>query len=293
MRLRDDEREFYARQTPMTDPGVPAVMFDGVDPMPVAVSRMVQGLVLHEHIAAAYGVAVSDAHRQEVHVRRNSDRLLAIRERDGRPLTEARDPGERIIGNCRHFTVQAIAVLKARGVPARARCGFGAYFEPGKYVDHWVGEYWNDAESRWVLFDAQIDELQRSLFKPDFDLMDVPRDRFLVAGDAWIACREGRADPSQFGIMNQHGLWFIAGNVVRDVAALNGMEMLPWDVWGAMVAPTDEMTSERLAYFDELAALTHDAGASFAALRERYVRDDGLRVPGQVLNVLRQRMEPV
>ena len=32
----------------------------------------------------------------------------------------------------------------APGVPARARCGFGAYFEKGKFVDHWVTEYWNE-----------------------------------------------------------------------------------------------------------------------------------------------------
>ena len=33
----------------------------------------------------------------------------------------------------------------AQGMPARARCGFGAYFEKGKYVDHWVTEYWNES----------------------------------------------------------------------------------------------------------------------------------------------------
>jgi hypothetical protein len=31
-----------------------------------------------------------------------------------------------------------------------------------------------------------------------------------------------------------HGLWFSAGNLVRDIAALNNRETLPWDFWGAM-----------------------------------------------------------
>jgi hypothetical protein len=31
------------------------------------------------------------------------------------------------------------------------------------------------------------------------------------------------------------GLWFIAGNVVREVAALDKMEMLPWDQMGRSV----------------------------------------------------------
>ena len=36
------------------------------------------------------------------------------------------DPERRFVGNCRHFTVLLCAFLRARGVPARARCGFGA-----------------------------------------------------------------------------------------------------------------------------------------------------------------------
>jgi hypothetical protein len=293
MPLSVAQYNYYTRQTVMSDPGEHASMLQGIEATPRAAARAIQGLVLHEHIAAAYGVTISDERRAEVHVRRNADRLAAIVGRDARPLIEPRAPANRLIGNCRHFTVQAIAVLKAHGVPARARCGFGTYFEPGKHVDHWVGEYWNDEWDRWVLFDAQIDGLQRGIFKPDFDLMDVPCDRFLVAGEAWIACREGRADPATFGILNEHGPWFIAGNLIRDVAALNGMEMLPWDDWGAMVGPDDEMTDERLAYFDGLAALTHDPSASFDALRERYQNDEGLRVPERVMNVLRQSMEPV
>ena len=34
------------------------------------------------------------------------------------------------------------------------------------------------------------------------------------------------------------GLWFIAGNLIRDAAALNNMETLPWDVGGRWFART-------------------------------------------------------
>ena len=50
---------------------------------------------------------------------------------DGRPLTAAREPAARLAGNCRHFTVLAVAMLRAQGTPARARCGFGGYFGTG------------------------------------------------------------------------------------------------------------------------------------------------------------------
>ena len=41
--------------------------------------------------------------------------------------------------------------VRAQGTPARARCGFGAYFGKGRFEDHWVCEYWDAAEERWRL----------------------------------------------------------------------------------------------------------------------------------------------
>jgi hypothetical protein len=42
---------------------------------------------------------------------------------------------------------------------------------------------------------------------------------------------------------------------VRDVAALNKMEMLPWDVWGTIPHSDKEINDEQPAFFDLLAAL--------------------------------------
>ena len=173
-------------------------------------------------------------------------------------VAEARPLSKRAIGVCRHFSLLLVAMLRHKNIPARARCGFGSYFEKGKFIDHWVAEYWNG--TRWVMVDAQIDEVQRKLFRVDFDPLDVPRDRFLVAGNAWALCRAGNADPDAFGILDMHGWAFIAGNVVRDVAALNDVVMLPWDVWGIMPhlgATLDEAAFRR---FDDVALRTHEPG---------------------------------
>jgi hypothetical protein len=178
-------------------------------------------------------------------------------------------------------------------VPARARCGFGAYFEEGKFIDHWVCEYWNEAEDRWILVDSQIDEKQRKLFDIDFDLMDVPHNRFLVAGFAWKRYRAGRVDPSKFGIMHLGGVDFIAQNVIRDFAALNNMEMLPWDVWGMMKPPGVPLSDDDIATIDRLADLTLDPDGNFGELRSLYEGDDRLRVPPVVLNAVAQRSEQV
>jgi hypothetical protein len=156
-----------------------------------------------------------------------------------------------------------------------------------------VCEIWDASQARWVLCDAQIDEHQGRALRPDFDVLDVPRDRFVVAGDAWSRCRSGDADASRFGISSLRGLWFVAGNVFRDLAALSNMEMLPWDTWGAMPAPEDRFTEEQLALLDRIAALTRSPDAAFSELRALYEADDRLRVPGTVFNALRGRPEVV
>jgi hypothetical protein len=184
-------------------------------------------------------------------------------------------------------------MLRAKHIPCRCRCGFASYLNPGFYEDHVVCEYWNAAEKRWILADPQFDEAWRHTAKIDHDTLDVPRDRFLVASDAWALCRSGRSDPARFGTVNGNlrGLWFIAANLVHDAAALNKIEMLRWDVWGAMPQPDASPKAEDLAFFDHLAALTREPDQSFEELRKLYEDDDRLRVPLTVFNALRNRRE--
>jgi len=270
----------YTRSIAMSDPGRHAALFNELPRDPGALAKTVQGLLIHQHIAPAYGVTLSRDQQAQPHVRAVEKILDDILTRDGRPLSAERATNERQVGVCRHFTLLHMAMLRTQGIPARARCGFGAYFEEGKYLDHWVTEYWDEATKSWVLFDAQIDDRQRELFKIGFDTADVPRDQFVVAGDAWSACRSGRADPNAFGILDMHGLWFIAGNLVRDVAALNNREMLPWDVWGAMRRQDSELD---VAFFDRLAIVSREPDAHHDEL-DALDRDERVSVPRTVFN---------
>jgi Transglutaminase-like superfamily len=277
----------------MTSPGRHAPLFEALPRDVAALVRIVQGLLLHEHAAPAYGVALLDESRSKTDIRpaeRMLDRLLT---HDRQPLSAARTLDKRLVGVCRHFAVLLVALLRAEGIPARARCGFGSYFTPGRFEDHWVCEYWNACQTRWQRVDAQIDEVQRQMLRVDFDLLDVPHDRFVIAGDAWARCRAGEVDPSRFGIFDLRGLWFVAGNLVREVAALNNMEMLPWDVWGAMIRPDEAPQADQLSFFDRLATLSRAPDAGFAELRRLYQGDDRLRVPAVVFNARLQRDEAV
>ncbi len=220
------------------------------------------------------------------------DRLLVL---DIRPLNVSRPPERRVVGICRHFMLLSLAILRHHGVPARGRGGFGTYFNAGKSEHHWVCEYWRADENRWALLDSQLDEAFVRNLAIGHNIDDVPRDRFLTASEAWRRCRTGEFDPELFGIefWRLRGLWFIACGLVRDLAALNGCEILPWDVWGAQPLPNATLSDEQLAFFDEIALLTADPDANFDALSRRFAQDPRVRLPEVVFNALRQRQEKV
>ena len=286
---------FYSQPTGFTSAGNHADALAGLPADLGALTEVAHGLIMHEYLAGLYGFELAEERRASVHIRPVSRLLDQIVAEDGRPLDVAREPSARVPGNCRHFTVFTVAALRAHGIPARARCGFGGYFGTGWYEDHWVCEYWNAATGRWTLADAQIDDVQRKVFGTGLDLLDVPRDEFLVAGDAWQRCRAGLADPGKFGLsaLSEAGYWWIAANLLRDVAALNNREMLPWDVWGEMLRPDEEPDQAQIALFDELAALTADPDAGFAELASRYQADPRLTVPTTVFNAALKRVDEV
>jgi hypothetical protein len=290
-----DATAFYSQPAGFTSPGRHAGALARLPADLAALIEVAHGLIVHEYMTGMYGFELPDERRASVHLRPVSRLLDQIVAEDGRPLDVARDPSARVPGNCRHFTVFTVAALRAHGIPARARCGFGGYFGNGWYEDHWVCEYWNATSGRWTLADAQIDDVQRKVFGLDLDVLDVPRDAFLTAGDAWLRCRAGHADPGKFGLsfLDEAGYWWIAANLLRDVAALNNTEMLPWDIWGEMLRPGEEPDEAQIAYFDQLAALATAPDASFAELTARYQNDPRLTVPATVFNGVLQRVDQV
>ena len=84
---------------------------------------------------------------------------------------------------------------------------------------------------------------------------------------------------------------------MRDAAALVNVELLPWDVRGAMPGPGEPIAEDLCVFFDRLAALTADPDpdpdANFAELARTLRDDERVRVPGEVHNVLRGRDEAV
>lgn len=67
--------------------------------------------------------------------------------------------------------------------------------------------------------------------------------------------------------------WFIAGSLVRDIAALNRMEMLPRG------CPGPRLDGTAPAFFDDRARLARVPDDTFDELGSRFATEAALRVP--------------
>jgi hypothetical protein len=282
---------YFAEYGKITNPGPHGHLYENLPSDVPSLVRVVQGSMVHVFWGERYGLTLSEDRKAEVQLRSMDPRLARTLELDPSPLTTPRSNEKKIVGNCRDFSVMLASLLQSKGIAARPRCGFGTYFEPGLYIDHWVCEYWNETEQRWVLVDAQLDELQRNVLKIAFNPLDVPRDQFIVGGAGWKMCRSGHADPDRFGIFDMHGVDFVKGDFIRDVAALNKVELLPWDCWGMILMEFATLPPDDLSMLDRLADLTSVDVPNFALVRQLYESDPRLRVGESIQSYVNGNME--
>ena len=288
--MPQDLLAYYATPGPFTTLGPFAEQVDALPDDVAALAHAVQTLIIHRFWAPAYKVEIAPERENEQGLHGAEAMLVQAMRLDPAPIGATRSPDKRVVGNCRHFSTMLCAFLRHKRVPARARCGFSSYFEPGKYLDHWVCEYWHTDERRWVQVDAQLDPFQVSVVKLDFDPLDMPRDRFLVAGDVWQQIKAGTIDPSRCGIADMWGAWFVRGDLALDVAALQKIELLPWEPFGIVreLGSTVPDSAELLALIDHLAALTArgdaDAIDELLTLAEN---DSRLRPPASIIDAAR------
>ena len=105
---------------------------------------------------------------------------------DERGFVKERQVENKIVVTCRYVSVLMSAILKAKGIPARSRAGFAPYFREGVSMDHWINQYYNEKEKRWVTFDA--DGFYEESGMP-LSQYDMPKESFDWAAGAYLAVR--------------------------------------------------------------------------------------------------------
>lgn len=146
--------------------GIDADVLAPVADDPVTICSPVHALVLQPRDAEK--LDLSPGRLAENQIRPAAKIVAALLALGRTPLSLPREADQRVVGTCRHFAVLSCALLRHRGIPAHARCGFATYFQPGHGLDHWVTEYWDQHRSRWVRIDSEI--LRQQLLSHPEDL---------------------------------------------------------------------------------------------------------------------------
>jgi hypothetical protein len=265
-------QDFYRTQSKLSDPGAFAPLFDALPDDLDSLCEAVRNIYVHYMSGR-----IEKTRKSEVDLRYTSAILERVQALHPRPLAVARTRNRKVVGCCRDAALLLCSMMRHKGIPARMRVGFATYIRVGLglkplKLDHAVTEYWD--AGRWKLVDAEQDDALIKHNQLDFDVHDIPRDRFLVGGRAWQMARRGEADPNQFcGGPDDFfkGLWAIRNRMLGDLSALNKAELLLWDSWGWMEYEFKPTEADK-AMLDHIADVTQQGDEAFDEIRALYAK---------------------
>lgn len=128
---KSDFLAYYSTPGMFTGIGRLASEIDAIPDNVADITRVVQGLLIHEAWAPAYGVTFPGERTVERQLHGADAMFALIKRLNPGPLTVERPPIERVVGVCRHFATLSVACMRSKGVPSRVRCGFGNHFAHG------------------------------------------------------------------------------------------------------------------------------------------------------------------
>jgi excinuclease ABC subunit A len=267
--------DYYATQGIMSDPGRYTYLYKDLPDSPSELAGVVMGLLLHKQSATYNNITISSAQRTEQHLRSIEERLGRMVEIEPSPLTISREPQLRQVGVCRDFALLFVSMLRHKGIPARIRVGFAKYLDPKgpMFIDHWIAEYWDVSQNRWILTDPGIDHITRETLEISTNLSDLHHNRdFFPAGSAWKLCRSGKFKSSLFRYSDRwKGMPCIRGNLLHDFQTLNKLELGLMDFWDKLSYKSETSLSiEDKNLLDNIATLTSEVDTGLDELRELF-----------------------
>ncbi len=277
-----NEKDFYTEHSVITHPGRYALYFDELPAEANRLCQMTQCMMLH-----FLDLPHDDEKKLTDLDLRYVEKMLEKMLSKQNSLWDARRNENKLIGCCRDFSLLFCAMLRQKKIPARVRFGFSTVHIPGFHHDQVLLEYWDAATSRWCLADARINPafIKKYHLKQETVAHDIARDMFLTAGDAWRLCRAAKKMSHRFGTgikRSSTGWWFIRNKLIQDFAALNKMELLPWDCWGMMVTTQSDnfmQNQDQVELLDRIAALTSSPDIDIKKITALYLHDERLKVP--------------
>lgn len=186
---------------------------------------------------------------------------------------------------CRGQAILLAATLKAKGYSARVRSGFSPYIKyDGVNYDHWITEYYDEIENRWILVDADEHCPGHEM---GFDLNDIPRDKFLFGAEAYLGVRNKKykdeeiyysSDPATLGLKASIRCLFY------DFHSLMNNEIIFLHLPKYIQDKNFELSSEEYTELDKLAELLLDPDKNFNELKYIWENNLKFRIMSGALN---------
>ena len=117
-----DSQQYYKEPGIFTNISCHNDVVENIATNPECICQIVQGLIVHGAWMKLYGFP-SDLEKESYPLYL-SDLLTKILHLDARSILIPRSPENRVIASCREFAALTCAILRAKGIPARCRCGF-------------------------------------------------------------------------------------------------------------------------------------------------------------------------
>lgn len=187
---------------------------------------------------------------------------------------------------CRGEAILLTSILKAKGIPARVRSGFGFYVSTfdGAAGDHWITEYYNEKENKWILVDADFHDFDK---ETNVDSNNITEEDFLTAAKAYLGIRNKTIEEKNIYYSStpyEYGLKAAIRALFYDFNSLMNNEIFFLHLPKYALKNGLNLSKEELKELDFIANLMLKPNDNFDKLKEIWDKNDKFKVTGGVFN---------
>ncbi len=185
---------------------------------------------------------------------------------------------------CREDAILLASILKAKGKPAKVRSGFASYVSKTDAAgDHWITEYYNEEQKRWIIVDADIyfnDEILAE-YEIDFNLLDIPREKFIFGAEAYLKLRKKELKEQEIYYASNpitYGIPAAIRGLFYDFHSLMNNEIIFLHQPKYAKEKNFLLSEEEYQELDELANLMLEPSINFLKLKEIWETNEKFRI---------------
>lgn len=258
----------YLNNTKHTNPEELAYLYEELPDDIGSICKVVNALLIHPSCLSKYPeLKVNEDEIWNNEPRTVYEILMLLNNRNNRGLLVKRNDNEKVVITCRGFTILLVSILRYKGIPARARAGFATYICDDINIDHWICEYWDEVQERWILIDA------------DFMKVDFSPAEFKYSANIFSDSINLKIDPLKYGYDDNLGMPYIIAYLNLDFLLLFHDELwynpktyitekLNWDKCSIYEDAVRNLSEEEKELICELSELMAYPDSNYAKLNK-------------------------